>query len=95
MAEPAGNNLLPFVRRLAEAEEKTAPSKPIETGGGGHDSGGMDGLQGLEVRVGKIETAIDGLRHAQTMVLGVLVLGLSTLLGAHDLFWPGHRRRGP
>lgn len=81
MTEPVSDNLIRFVRRAEEAEQKMPPEESIETGSGGHDSGGMDGLQGLEVRVGKVETAIDGLRHAQTIVLGVLGLGFSALLG--------------
>jgi len=82
MAEPDGNiRYGDFMQRAEAAAKKTFDPKAVETGGGGHDSGGMDGLHGLEVRVGKVETAIDGLRHAQTIVLGVLGLGFSALLG--------------
>lgn len=80
MPEPEGN-ILDFKRRAEAAEAKAFDPKAVETGGGGHDSGGMDGLHGLEVRVGKVETAIEGLRHSQTIVLGMLGLGFSALLG--------------
>jgi hypothetical protein len=82
MTEADGNIVYrDFKRRAEAAQAKAFDPKPVETGGGGHDSGGMDGLHGLEVRVGKVETAIEGLRHAQTIVLGVLGLGFSALLG--------------
>jgi hypothetical protein len=82
MAEPDGKILYgDFMRRAEAAAERTFDPKALETGGGGDDSGTMDRLHGLEARVGKVETAIDGLRHAQTVVLGVLGLGFSAMLG--------------
>ena len=82
MAEPDGNiRYGDFMRRAEAAAKRTFDPKAVETSGGGHDSEGMDGLHGLEVRVGKVETAVEGLRHAQTTVLCVLGLGFSALLG--------------
>lgn len=77
MPDPVLLNVVRENRQIEQSLDKVAP--PLPNGGGGGTSDGMD-TPALSERVSKVESALEGLRHGQNMLLGAVGIGFGLVI---------------
>jgi hypothetical protein len=64
-------------RKLAEMEEGVVASSAKKSGGGGDETH----ISGMDGRIGRLEGAIEGMRHSQNLMIGIVSLVALLVVG--------------